>query len=630
MASNSFLTRLPNIARSSQSVSYRLTNSIKLNQTQTSYIARRYLSINQQQQQRHQSNSKSGNNQDGSSNKSNGKRSWKKTSAIGVATVSLSAVGIAMLGDDTTATTSSDLLQDEKGGPKVKQKYSIHDVSAITLLRSYLVWTALGIPSLVDSSPKVLDSLLHSPIPGVSKLVEFIVRITFFAQFIPGETALECAPVMEKLRKKNVGSALNYSAEADTVEKLDLTSIELERFHEVERALDVQGTLEQRMHAEGWDKGSSAFALKVTGLIDSNVLIRASNTLHRIRAVHNEGLELNVPFPGCPSDADEMVLIPTSSDTSVYESYRHIVPRMGIHDDDPGVIPSDMEKLKLLWDRLDSLADRARRNGVRLILDAEESYYEPALDGYVRLLSMKYNKPFTPENHLETISTPWNGPVIYGSYQCYLQRQPHLLAAALQHAEDNGYALGMKQVRGGYIVKEQKSWKLKGNVGNGPVWPEKSKTDACYNQCIQTILSTLKRQLQGVEPKMALSIIFGTHNTDSLSEIFSVLEKEGLATKSPSTGKLKLKNDVLGRVGIAQLYGMRDDLSDKIHNAFEESKSPMSLIFIAYGRLKETLPFLGRRAIENKSLMTGAGGAAVERRRVGTEIRRRLSLGFLG
>lgn len=36
------------------------------------------------------------------------------------------------------------------------------------------------------------------------------------------------------------------------------------------------------------------------------------------------------------------------------------------------------------------------------------------------------------------------------------------------------------------------------------------------------------------------------------------------------------------------------------------------------------MPFLGRRAIENKSLMSGDHGAAAERKRVGQEIWRRL------
>ena len=57
-----------------------------------------------------------------------------------------------------------------------------------------------------------------------------------------------------------------------------------------------------------------------------------------------------------------------------------------------------------------------------------------------------------------------------GSYQCYLARQPDFLQAAIKHAADNGYALGLKLVRGGYIVKEEANWVNK--EGPAPVWPE--------------------------------------------------------------------------------------------------------------------------------------------------------------
>mgnify|MGYP002718900529 CR=1 FL=1 len=37
----------------------------------------------------------------------------------------------------------------------------------------------------------------------------------------------------------------------------------------------------------------------------------------------------------------------------------------------------------------------------------------------------------------------------------------------------------------------------------------------------------------------------------------------------------------------------------------------------------QVMPFLGRRAIENKSLMSGDAGAAAERRRIINELKRR-------
>lgn len=45
---------------------------------------------------------------------------------------------------------------------------------------------------------------------------------------------------------------------------------------------------------------------------------------------------------------------------------------------------------------------------------------------------------------------------------------------------------------------------------------------------------------------------------------------------------------------------------------------------MSYGDLKECLPFLSRRAIENKTILEGRGGAVSERVRLGREIRRRL------
>lgn len=52
---------------------------------------------------------------------------------------------------------------------------------------------------------------------------------------------------------------------------------------------------------------------------------------------------------------------------------------------------------------------------------------------------------------------------------------------------------------------------------------------------------------------------------------------------------------------------------------------PMLYRYIPYGSLESVIPYLGRRAIENKSVLGAAeGGAADERRRAGKELWRRV------
>lgn len=97
---------------------------------------------------------------------------------------------------------------------------------------------------------------------------------------------------------------------------------------------------------------------------------------------------------------------------------------------------------------------------------------------------------------------------------------------------------------------------------------------------------------------------------------------------------------------------MKDDLTDFVAESFDKDGMPVALKvspasafcssqstimctiehgtwnsadiqYIAYGSLGEVLPFLGRRAIENKSLMSGEGGAAAERKRISGELLRR-------
>ena len=79
--------------------------------------------------------------------------------------------------------------------------------------------------------------------------------------------------------------------------------------------------------------------------------------------------------------------------------------------------------------------------------------------------------------------------------------------------------------------------------------------------------------------------------------------------------------------------GMADTLSSTMIELFPSDASqtsfPLNSLYIPYGKIERVLPYLVRRAQENKSILQGSddsgrGGAAEQRRAVGAEIRRRL------
>lgn len=140
---------------------------------------------------------------------------------------------------------------------------SIQDASVLELARSYLVYTLCSIPMLIDHSPTLLHTLTHSPIPGLKTLTESVVRGTFFAQFVAGESVAGCRESMERLRARGVGTMLNYSAEAEIGANFDAAVLEQARYEEVERALDEAGRFERDVEARGGMPGSTAFALKI-------------------------------------------------------------------------------------------------------------------------------------------------------------------------------------------------------------------------------------------------------------------------------------------------------------------------------------------------------------------------------
>ena len=79
---------------------------------------------------------------------------------------------------------------------------------------------------------------------------------------------------------------------------------------------------------------------------------------------------------------------------------------MGVLETDEGIRQSDVEELKDLWDVIKDIGVKGKHHNVKLYIDAEHTWYQPALDAYTLLLSQEFNVP--PSRP----SSEWSGPLI--------------------------------------------------------------------------------------------------------------------------------------------------------------------------------------------------------------------------
>lgn len=290
------------------------------------------------------------------------------------------------------------------------------------------------------------------------------------------------------------------------------------------------------------------------------------------------------------------------------------------------------------------------------------SWYQPALDALTLALMRQFNT--LPSDFQDSQPTSSPQPLVYATYQAYLRRVPQQLAYGLHDARLNNYALGVKLVRGAYHLYEVKAHNTLRSGGSPssaispevlpPVWLEKRETDEAYDHCLKQLIEAVKedvvREQEGRGHGASVGVLFGTHNHNSCRLVIDELVRNGLGevvqtieptidgTSRVGNTKVKVGPAVLERVAIAQLYGMYilssialhanlfpgmcDDLTETLASRIV-SDVPMVIKYIPYGGLKEVLPYLSRRAIENKSVL-GDGGAARERKRAWREISARI------
>lgn len=240
---------------------------------------------------------------------------------------------------------------------------------------------------------------------------------------------------------------------------------------------------------------------------------------------------------------------------------------------------SDFEKglHDRILDRFDIICKTAYENQIKVLVDAEESWLQDAIDDIVLKMMIKYN----------THST-----IVYNTSQMYRHDRLKYLNELKKLSIENGFYVGIKLVRGAYIEKENKR-AIKRNY-KSPICESKNVTDINFNEGARFILSNLDN----------FSLFCGSHNEKSIYDILEIMKDEGIK-----------KND--SKIWFGQLYGMSDNIS---FNLAEEGYNVIK--YLPFGPIKEVIPYLIRRAEENTSVK---GQTSRELELIKKELKRRKS-----
>jgi proline dehydrogenase len=153
-----------------------------------------------------------------------------------------------------------------------------------------------------------------------------------------------------------------------------------------------------------------------------------------------------------------------------------------------------------LMERVNTIAEAAHRKGVRLLIDAEQTYMQPVIDHVALKLQRRYNRDI---------------PIVYNTYQCYLTSTKQRLVNDVERGNREGFHFAAKLVRGAYMVQERQRSKDRGEVS--PILETKADTDTQYDECVKFLLENIDHQ----------AIMLATHNQHSIQYATDQMNKYG-------------------------------------------------------------------------------------------------------
>jgi hypothetical protein len=216
-----------------------------------------------------------------------------------------------------------------------------------------------------------------------------------------------------------------------------------------------------------------------------------------------------------------------------------------------------------LYKSMHNICTLAQQRGVRLIFDAEQDAFQKGIDTWTMTFARTYNTAETA--------------TVHGTYQAYRKVTPATISSHLAEAQQAGFTLGVKLVRGAYLGSDPRQC----------FHDTKAETDTCYNAIAAAVL---RRQWdpfttgKGTFPNAHL--ILATHNAESIRQARVICD----------AGKAK------SGIIFAQLQGMADEVSCELIKSNSGTKSVVlpAYKYLVWGTTGECMKYLLRRAYENQ------------------------------
>jgi len=155
-------------------------------------------------------------------------------------------------------------------------------------------------------------------------------------------------------------------------------------------------------------------------------------------------------------------------------------------------------------------------------------------------------------------------------YQCYTKRTETLIPMEVACAQEYGYNLGIKLIRGAYMNEERELAEAQGY--ESPIWDTLEETHKCYNDNMQHIIKNMN------ENDMML---VASHNVDTVNIATSMIDDTDLKQNE--------------RVVFGQLRGFSDNVTGQLsQDGYKVYK------YVPFGPTEQVMPYLVRRGQESR------------------------------